>query len=95
MYQDDPDDRNGQLVYSTAYSVDPRRQPIIGHMELFNLVTHEDMVSYHRSRYTTDNVFLSISGDFNKQEMLNLLEKITQNINRSFTQQAQVASSQP
>ena len=89
MYQDDPDDRNSQLLYSTAFSVDPRRQPIIGHMDLFNQVTHEEMVSYHRERYTTDNVFLSISGDFNKEEMLNSLEIITSSISRSFTHNVQ------
>lgn len=88
MYLDDPDDRNSQLVYSTAYTEDPRRHPIIGHMELFNKVTHEDMVRYHSERYSTENTFLSISGDFNKQEMLAFLEKTGGSIERSFTHQA-------
>ena len=87
MYQDDPDDRNSQLVYSTAYTVDPRRQPIIGHMDLFNQVTHEDMVRYHCERYSTENIFLSISGDFDKQEMLTFLEQTGGQIERSFTHQ--------
>ncbi len=85
MYLDDPDDRNSQLVSSTAYTVDPRRQPIIGHMDLFNQVTHEDMVDYHRKRYSTENTFLSISGDFNKEDMLIFLKEIGGQIKRSFT----------
>ena len=88
MYLDDPDDKNNQLVYSTAYATDPRRHPIIGHMDLFNQVTHDDMVNYHRDRYTTENVFLSISGDFDKHEMLESLEEITAEITRSFTSRA-------
>ena len=88
MGMDDPDDRNGRLLYSTALANDPRKQPVIGHMELFNQLTHEDMVSYHRQRYTTENTFLSISGDFDKQELLKLLEEITASTPRTFTHPA-------
>jgi len=95
MGLDDPDDRNSQLVYSTAYALDPRRQPIIGHMELFNQVTHADMAAYHRKRYTTENTFLSISGDFDKAAMLDFLEGICSSIPRSFTHPVQPAIEPP
>lgn len=85
MGMDDPDDRNGRLLYSTAYAHDARRHPVIGHMELFNQLSHEDMLNYHKERYTTENTFLSISGDFDKEEMLSFLEQITTEIPRSFT----------
>lgn len=90
MGLDDPDDRNGRLLYTTAYASDPRRQPVIGHLELFNQLTHDDMVSYHRDRYTTENTFLSISGDFILSDMLDFLENITSNTPRSFTRPAPV-----
>ena len=85
MGLDDPDDRNGRLLYSTAYAHDARRHPVIGHMELFNQLSHDDMVNYHKERYTTENSFLSISGDFKKEDMLSFLEQITTEIPRSFT----------
>ncbi|MCP5538074.1 MAG: insulinase family protein [Akkermansiaceae bacterium] len=85
MGMDDPDDRNNQLLYSTAFAYDARRQPVIGHMELFNQLTHDDMLRYHRERYTTENTFLCVSGDFNKVAMLGFLEKLTSDIPRSFT----------
>ncbi len=85
MGLDDPDDRNGRLLYTTAFAHDARRQPVIGHLALFDQLTHDDMVSYHRERYTTENTFLSISGDFDKTEMLAFLEEITSSISRSFT----------
>ncbi|NWK54032.1 insulinase family protein [Verrucomicrobiaceae bacterium N1E253] len=86
MGLDDPDDRNGRLLYSTALANDPRKQPVIGHMELFNRLTHQDMLDYHRQRYTTENTFLSISGDFDTQELLSYLEEITADIDRQFNQ---------
>lgn len=85
MGMDDPDDQNGKLLYSTAFASDNRRQPVIGHMELFNQLTHEDMLEYHRTRYTTENTFLSISGDFNAEELISFLNKTTEVIPRSFT----------
>ncbi|MBT8043906.1 MAG: insulinase family protein, partial [Verrucomicrobiae bacterium] len=90
MGLDDPDDQNGRLLYSTAFAHDARRQPVIGHKELFDQLTHDDMVDYHRQRYTTENTFLSISGDFDKGEMLSFLEEINSNITRSFTYPATV-----
>lgn len=85
MGLDDPDDQNSQLLYTTVYTKDPRRKPIIGHLELFNQLTHDDMTLYHRERYTTDNIFLSISGDFNVESICKYLEKITSNTPRNFT----------
>ena len=88
MGMDDPDDHNGRLLYSTALANDPRTQPVIGHMELFNQLTREDMVNYHRQRYTTENTFLSISGDFDKLELLTFLEELATDIPRTFTHPA-------
>ena len=88
---DDPDDQNSQLLYSTTYSTDNRSQPIIGHLDLFNQLTHQNMVDYHQQRYTTENSFVSISGDFDVADMLIYLEKITSDIPRGFTHPAPVA----
>ena len=95
MGMDDPDDRNGRLLYSTALANDPRKQPVIGHMDLFNKLTRDDMVNYHRHRYTTENTFLSISGDFDKQELLTFLEKLASDIPRSFTHPAPLSPEPP
>lgn len=90
MGLDDPDDRNGRLLYTTAFQHDPRRQPVIGHLDLFNQLSHDDLLAYHRARYTTENTFLSISGDFHVEKMLSFLEDITASIPRSFTQPAPI-----
>jgi zinc protease len=92
MGMDDPDDRNGRLLYSTAYSIDARSQPVIGHMDLFNQLTREDMQKYHRERYTTENTFLCVSGDFDTGKILDYLKEETVNITRTCTRPALVTA---
>jgi len=88
MGLDDADSVASRLLFSTALADDGRAQPVIGHLELFNRITHEDMVGYHRDRYTTENAFVSISGDFVIEEMLETLNTLTKEITRSFTKPA-------
>lgn len=88
MGLDDADSAASRLLFSTALADDGRSQPVIGHLELFNLITHADMVRYHRDRYTTENAFISISGDFETTEMLETLNTLTKDIKRSFTKPA-------
>tara|TARA_B110000879_G_scaffold71916_1_gene100368 strand:- start:12757 stop:15312 length:2556 start_codon:yes stop_codon:yes gene_type:complete len=88
MGLDDADNAASRLLFSTALADDGRSQPVIGHLELFNLITHADMVGYHHDRYTTENSFISISGDFETEEMLETLGTLTKDIQRSFTKPA-------
>ena len=88
MGLDDADSASSRLLFSTALANDGRAQPVIGHLELFNLITHQDMVNYHHDRYTTENAFVSIAGDFDTDEMLETLENLTKDITRTFTRPA-------
>ncbi len=91
MGMDDADSRASRQLFDTAFANDDRKQPVIGHLELFNKITREDMMQYHQTRYTTENAFVSISGEFDKNEMLEKLEDLTKDIGRSFTHPAQPA----
>ena len=91
MGMDDADSRASRQLFDTAFANDDRKQPVIGHLELFNKISREDMKQYHRTRYTTENAFVSISGDFDKSEILKELEDLTKEIGRSFTHPAQPA----
>lgn len=64
MSLDDPDNALNQLALATAFTADPRRHPVIGRRHLFDTLRHEDLVDYHRRRYTPDRCFAVISGDF-------------------------------
>jgi len=64
MGLDDPDDTASRLLFSTAFAVDPRRHPVIGHRHLFDALSYEDLRDYHRSRYSPDRACLCLAGDF-------------------------------
>jgi len=85
MGQDDPDSRSSRQLFETAFALENRRFPVIGHLELFNLISRQDMIDYHAGRYTTENIFLSISGDFDKTALLVQLEEMTADIPRTLT----------
>jgi zinc protease len=77
MGLDDPDNASIRLLLSTAFTVDSRRQPVIGHRHLFDEIEHSDLTNYHRSRYTPDRTHIVISGDFDADEARALVTALT------------------
>jgi len=80
MGLDDPDNVAHRLLFSTVFVHDPRRHPVIGHRHLFDAITHDEMLRYHRSRYTPDRVFVAISGDFDPVDIRTLVASLTAEI---------------
>jgi zinc protease len=72
---DDPNRMSTELMLSTAFSASPYRHPIIGHLEVFNRLTREDLVSYYRARYTPENMFLVVTGDVDPVQVFAEAEK--------------------
>ncbi len=62
MGEDDPDTKNSHLLFETVFRVHPMGQPIIGHLDLFNTVTREQMVGYYRRHYAPNNMFFVVAG---------------------------------
>jgi zinc protease len=77
MGLDDPDNAATRLLLSTAFTRDPRRHPVIGHRHLFDTLKYNDMIEYHRTRYTPDRAFAVISGDFDPAEALKAITELT------------------
>lgn len=73
MGLDDPDSAASQLLFRTIFQRDSRRHPVIGHLALFDTITHEDMCGYHRNRYVPSNCFFVLSGDFDPHAVLQTL----------------------
>jgi len=63
MVQDDPDQRLGQTLFSTAFRAHPYRFPVIGHREVFSSLTREDLLGYYRARYVPNNLVVVVVGD--------------------------------
>ena len=77
MGLDDPDNASIRLLLSTAFTVDSRRHPVIGHRHLFDEIEYTDLTRYHRTRYTPDKTHIVISGDFDPNEARALVTSLT------------------
>ena len=77
MGLDDPDNASIRLLLSTAFTVDARRHPVIGHRHLFDEISYGDLTAYHRARYTPDRTHIVISGDFDPAKARELVAELT------------------
>lgn len=80
MYDDDPQDAAYKALISTLYKVHPRRLPVIGELSLFNALTHQDMLTYYRRRYTPGNIFICLVGDVEAAALYEAVEKEMEDI---------------
>jgi len=72
---DDPNRMSTELMLSTAFSASPYRHPIIGHLDVFNRLTRDDLAAYYRARYTPENMFLAVTGDVDPAQVFADAEK--------------------
>ncbi|MEO8352994.1 MAG: pitrilysin family protein [Chthoniobacteraceae bacterium] len=66
---DDPDRVASHQLFATAYREHPYRHPVIGHLDVFNAVTRDDVVAYYRGRYVPNNTFFVIVGAVSASEV--------------------------
>jgi zinc protease len=62
MGRDNPDSELGKLIFQTAFIRHPYRHPVIGYIDLFNQLTRDDVIAYHRERYAPQNLSLIVCG---------------------------------
>src|SRR5260370_30110642 len=63
MGLDDPDRVLSNLTFGRAFQVHPCRYPVIGIRDVFDQLTHADILRYYRRRYLPNNLFLVVAGD--------------------------------
>jgi zinc protease len=74
MLADDPDRVNSQQVFATAYREHPYRHPVIGHLDVFNRLTRDQVMAYYKARYVPNNLTFVVVGDVNAAEILAQME---------------------
>ena len=77
MGLDDPDHAATRLLFATAFQLDPRRHPVIGHRHRFDSLHYADLTAYHHKRYTPDRCCVVISGDFTPEDARELVTSLT------------------
>ena len=67
MGQDDPDRMSSLTLFAAAYRQHPYRHPVIGHLDVYNRLTRDDVMAYYKARYIPNNMFFVVSGDVDAQ----------------------------
>ena len=76
MGNDDPDRVLNTLGWATAYRIHPYRHPIIGHRDIFQAMTREDLLAFFRHHYSPDNLIVSVAGDVSAREVTDHLRQV-------------------
>ncbi len=66
---DDPDRMIGQLMFATAYHQHPYRLPVIGVLDVYNQLTHEQVMQYYKARYVPNNLTFVVAGDVDGEQV--------------------------
>ena len=75
MGYDDPDRMVWLSLFATAFREHPYRLPVIGHIEIYNKLTRDDVMEYYKARYVPNNLFFVIVGDVDAEKIHAQLEK--------------------
>ena len=67
MGQDDPDRMSSLTLFAAAYRQHPYRHPVIGHLDVYNRLTREEVMAYYKARYVPNNLFFVVTGDVDAQ----------------------------
>lgn len=73
MGDDNPDQVLQKLLFHTALAENPCRHPVIGHLDLFDQLTRDDLYEYYRRQYSPDNLFVVIAGDVDSEKVHDLV----------------------
>jgi zinc protease len=72
---DDIEGQVSELLYATAFKKHPYRWPTIGWMEDIEAFTPEDCAQFYRTYYAPNNATIVVTGDFEEEEVLRLVQK--------------------
>lgn len=79
---DDPGRTLQKLLFSTAFQVHPYKYPVIGHLDIYNQLTRQQVLDYYHRFYVPDNVTFIVVGDVDPEAVRNELEQLTRQVPR-------------
>src|SRR5689334_8885827 len=69
MGMDDPGRMVTHLLFATAYQRHPYRLPVIGLIDIYDQLTHEQVMQYYKSRYVPNNLTFIVVGDVDGEKV--------------------------
>lgn len=73
--RDDPNRERALEFNATMFKVHPVRVPVIGYQDCIQRITRDDMLRFYEKYYTPQNCVISIVGDVDKNDMLDLVKR--------------------
>ncbi len=74
MGLDDPDRQLSQALFRTAFQKHPYREPVIGHRDLYEKVSRDELYAYYKARYVPNNMVVSIVGAVTPEDCLRVVK---------------------
>ena len=69
MGYDNPDRTASLLLFRTAFHTSPFKEPVIGHLDIYNKLTRQDVLDYYKRRYVPNNLCFVVVGDVKASEI--------------------------
>jgi zinc protease len=76
MGEDSPGSVVSKLLFATAFQKHPCRHPVIGHRQVFDQLSHDDLTAFYRRHYVPNNMFLVAAGPFDEEDMALRIESL-------------------
>lgn len=95
MGYDNPDRTASLLLFRTAFSRSPFKEPVIGHLDIYNRLSREDVLDYYKRRYVPNNLCFVVVGDVNATEIRDQLAAFFEKHPRAALEPVTVAEEPP
>lgn len=95
MGYDNPDRTASLLLFRTAYHESPFREPVIGHLDIYNKLTRQDVLEYYKRRYVPNNLCFVVVGDVNAAAIRDQLGALFEKYPRTALEPVTVAEEPP
>lgn len=75
MYHDSPEDVVFDMIHEIMFKDTPLSYPVLGTEETVRNIDRKTLLSYYNEQYIPSNMVISVVGNFNQKEMLDILNK--------------------
>lgn len=83
MYEDNPEELVHDMLAEITYPSHPIGKPIIGTSDSIKAFTHDLIKNYISTRYTGNNIVISVTGNFNESALVEKISSLFEDVNSS------------
>lgn len=92
MYEDSPEDLVHELIQQKIFKDQSLGYIISGTKTVVRSFTREQLLAFMKLHYTADNMTISVAGNFEKDELINILEEKFKNIPKGNKKASSIAN---